>query len=226
MKQTLVLVRGLPGSGKSTLAKKIAPSAHYEADQFRYRNGVYVFDPSETGEVHQKCYDATRDAITRGERIVAVSNTFVKLWEYQKYEELAKEFGVGLVIIKCVGRFNNLHGVDDNTIARMRTNWQVDDREVVLASSRKRVVNEVSHQCSAPDCDELLTPKQGFYLGKRGRNGEDYYLCRVCDFLRRVNDAKRKENRKAIEEHQTTLANKRAERLHKKTEGGSCDCIE
>lgn len=94
---------------------------------------------------------------------------------------------------------------------------------------KKRRTNDWPVYCSSPACetpDVLINTGAGYYLGKRGKNGTDYYLCQSCDTTRKILEAKRKENRKAIEQHQTELANKRAERLHKKTGGGSCDCIE
>lgn len=129
MNQELYIVRGLPGSGKSTLAAKLASNAHYEADQFRYKDGVYVFNPADTAAVHEKCYEAVKAAIMRGEPKIAVSNTFVQRWEYEKYIQLAREFRIKFTIIKCTGTWQNVHGVDEVTMDRMRSKWQSDKRE-------------------------------------------------------------------------------------------------
>lgn len=125
MKQKLLIIRGLPGSGKSTLGQKLAPGQVYEADQFRYNDkGEYIFDPSKNGEAHEKCFNATKQALLSGELVVAVCNTFIKRWEYMKYVNLAKELGVEYEIIVCTGKWNNIHGVDEETIARMKKNWE------------------------------------------------------------------------------------------------------
>ena len=130
MKMELYIVRGLPGSGKSTLAAKLAPNAHYEADQFRYVDGVYVFNPAENASAHEKCYEAVKAAIMRGEPKIAVSNTFVQRWEYDKYIQLARQFNIKFTIIKCTGTWQNIHGVDQETMNRMKSKWQLDKREL------------------------------------------------------------------------------------------------
>jgi predicted ABC-type ATPase len=79
------IIRGVPGSGKSTLARKLAPNAAFEADTYMVdSDGNYAFDPKKLSEVHQKCYEAVRNALLNGTENVAVANTFVKKWEYQK----------------------------------------------------------------------------------------------------------------------------------------------
>lgn len=119
------IIRGIPGSGKSTLARKLAPDAHYEADAYMVdANGEYAFDPKRLSEVHQKCYEAVRNALLNGAENVAVANTFVKRWEYQKYVDLAVELGVAYEIIVCNGGYQNIHGVGDDVIQRMKNNWE------------------------------------------------------------------------------------------------------
>lgn len=122
---TLYIVRGLPGSGKSTLASELAPGQVFEADQFRFNDqGQYVFDPAQTAEVHRRCQEAVRNALAQGHPKVAVANTFVKRWEFEYYLSLAEEYGYQAKVIVCRGEWQNIHGVDSATIARMRANWQ------------------------------------------------------------------------------------------------------
>ena len=121
----LYIIRGIPGSGKSTMAKKLAPNAAFEADAYMVdQQGNYAFDPSRLGEVHQKCYEAVRDALMQDIANVAVANTFVKRWEYQKYVDLANELGVKYEIIVCNGGYKNIHGVPEEAIQRMKDNWE------------------------------------------------------------------------------------------------------
>lgn len=119
----LTLIRGAPGSGKSTLASKITMSSpntvHYEADMFRMKNGVYVFNVDETKEVHAQCQGATAKAIKLGHNVV-VSNTFTKFWEIQPYLTMTDK----IQVIKCEGRFQNIHNVPDAIIERMRQQYE------------------------------------------------------------------------------------------------------
>lgn len=55
---------------------------------------------------------------------MAVANTFVKRWEFEYYLSLAEEYGYETEVIVCRGEWQNIHGVDPATIARMRANWQ------------------------------------------------------------------------------------------------------
>jgi len=119
------IIRGIPGSGKSTLARKLAPNAAFEADAYMVdANGKYAFNAKRLSEVHQKCYEAVRNALLDGTEDVAVANTFVKRWEYQKYVDLAVELGVAYEIIVCNGGYQNVHGVGDDVIQRMKNNWE------------------------------------------------------------------------------------------------------
>lgn len=120
----LVLIRGLPGSGKSTLGRSMAGFVHVEADMyFDWCDGVYRFDPSKVKDAHAWCQNAARAALlTR--RNVVVSNTFTRKWEMEPYLNMAKELGVEVEIIVAKGEYPNIHGVPEETIARMRERWE------------------------------------------------------------------------------------------------------
>lgn len=123
--QKLYIIRGVPGAGKSTLAKQLAPNAHYEADAYMVdANGEYAFDPKRLPEVHAMCLQAVCEALMAGAPVVAVANTFVRRWEYQRYVDLAVELGVTYEIIVCDGGYHNIHGVGGDVIERMRANWE------------------------------------------------------------------------------------------------------
>jgi predicted kinase len=121
----LLIIRGLPGSGKSTLAAEMAPNACFEADTYMVdASGDYEFDPSRLAEVHEKCFQAVREALVMGTPVVAVANTFTRTWEFAKYIDLAQELGADHEVIVCTGSYNNVHGVSPEMVQRMRERWE------------------------------------------------------------------------------------------------------
>lgn len=120
---TLTLIRGLPGSGKSTLAKTLE-GIHLEADMYFVNpQGKYLYRPEAIGEAHQWCQNQTEYWLQQGKNVI-VSNTFVKLWEMSAYKALAKKYQAKLNIIVCGGSYENIHGVGEDIIERMRKEWQ------------------------------------------------------------------------------------------------------
>jgi predicted kinase len=125
--KALYIIRGLPGSGKTMLANSIADKI-FEADQFRInRSGNYHFDSKTNGDVHQQCTMATRQTMKDGIEKIAVSNTFVKEWEFAHYRKMAREFGYQAFVLIVENRHfgENSHGVPENAIERMRENFEI-----------------------------------------------------------------------------------------------------
>lgn len=124
MKHVLYIIRGLPGSGKSTLARKLCPDAHFEADMYHMVNGVYKFDARGIKHAHEWCRSSVRHELEKGERDIAVSNTFTQRWEYQPYIELADEAGYDVQVIECHGNWKNIHNVPESVLSAMRNRWE------------------------------------------------------------------------------------------------------
>jgi len=123
MLKTLTLIRGLPGSGKSTLAKTL-PGVHLEADMyFVNSDGQYHYRAEKIRDAHLWCQKQTNYWLSKGKSVV-VSNTFVRQWEMDAYKKLAKKHNAQLSIIVCRGSYQNVHGVDEHTVQRMRKEWQ------------------------------------------------------------------------------------------------------
>jgi len=122
----LILIRGLPGSGKTTMAKSMMTpnTRHYEADMyFDQADGNYKFDASQLKQAHAWCQRKTRAALEAGLDVI-VSNTFTQHWEMESYVKMAEELGVKLEIITARGQWQNIHGVPDSAIQRMKDRWQ------------------------------------------------------------------------------------------------------
>ena len=124
----LILVRGLPGSGKSTLSKKLSSAMnayHYEADQYFIKDGVYQFDINRIVDAHDWCQESTRSSLAASVSVI-VSNTFTTRRELRPYFEIAAEFNIIPQIVLCQGTWGSIHGVPEETLARMKNRFQFD----------------------------------------------------------------------------------------------------
>ena len=115
----IVLIRGLPGSGKSTKAKAMSGYRHLEADQYLEVNGEYVYDASKVKLAHDWCVSTAKESLEQRLNVV-VSNTFVRLWEMQRYIDLGFPFR----IIEMKDKYQNIHGVPQDKIDLMAISWQ------------------------------------------------------------------------------------------------------
>jgi len=124
----LTLIRGLPGSGKSTLAKQLFGNTtntyHLETDQWFVDavTGIYEFKPELVSSNHAKCLLETETHLNTGSNVI-VSNTFVQMWEIQKYADLLRDGFHSLSIVECSNCYGSEHDVPLSTILRMKDNW-------------------------------------------------------------------------------------------------------
>ena len=118
-KNQIVLIRGLPGSGKSTLARAMVGYEHYEADMFLMIDGQYVYDASKVKTAHDWCVAQAKESLDKGLNVV-ISNTFVKVWEMDRYIKLGYKYR----IIELKTRWQNTHGVPEDKINEMSLRWE------------------------------------------------------------------------------------------------------
>lgn len=120
----LTIIRGVPGSGKTTLARTLN-AVHLETDMFMNPNhgAPYRYNRFRLDDAHAICEEKTREALAAGKDVV-VSNTFIRLWEVDKYLHLAREFGAAVEVIDLHNRFRNTRGVPPGKVAQMRKDFE------------------------------------------------------------------------------------------------------
>lgn len=138
----LLIIRGIPGSGKSTLAKSllvkdascslVTPNykavqytQHYEADMFFIdKDGNYNFDKKYIKNAHEWCYAQVLKALLEKNNVI-VSNTFIKLWELDKYLQLKDIVpDLNIEIVELNSTYDSIHNVPQETIDRMKKEFQ------------------------------------------------------------------------------------------------------
>lgn len=131
----LYIVRGIPGSGKSTYAKTLGCPV-FEADMFFIKDGKYNWNPRLLGSAHNWCKQNVSKLLSKG-KDVAVANTFIKLKHIQEYIDLAKKYDEPYQVIKIVGDHKNVHSVPDETVKKMKANWEDFNGEKTVNTNKK-----------------------------------------------------------------------------------------
>lgn len=125
---SLYIVRGAPGSGKTTLGNRLKAGGLVRfvisADDYMVDvDGNYLFEPARLGDCHKLCLQAVTAAMQDGES-VAVCNTFTRIWEMQPFVDLAAKMQADLYVVRCEGRFKNVHGVPAEVVEKMRGRFE------------------------------------------------------------------------------------------------------
>lgn len=130
MKSTLYLIRGIPGSGKSSFAMQLFNTGlvhHiFEADDYMYEEGLYVFKPEKLSYSHRMCQSNTVQSLIEG-RSVAVSNTSTTEKEVETYRKIAEECNANFVSLIVENRHNgvNIHNVPEDKIQQMKQRFSI-----------------------------------------------------------------------------------------------------
>lgn len=120
----LFLIRGLPGSGKTTLAKSMKCTAHIEADQWFESNPKIFWTKTAAEAAHKWCRDSVRHFLECPQATVVVANTFIRKSHVREYQELARALGHKTCVITCRGTWKSVHNVPQETLERMKQNWE------------------------------------------------------------------------------------------------------
>ena len=116
---TLILIRGLPGSGKTTIAKTFGVPMFEADDWFTNSDGTYTFDPTQLQKALSNCGIRAFAHLDKGLDCV-VANTFSMQWEAQPYIDYCKKHGHTIKVIEAKGTYQNVHGVPNNVIEKMK----------------------------------------------------------------------------------------------------------
>jgi predicted kinase len=131
-------MQGASGSGKSTKAEELAvelDAVIYSTDDIFAESGTYIFNPKLLGVNHKKNLDRTIEALKAGKNVI-VDNTNTQRWECKGYVEAALELGVEVRFHRCVGNYQNIHGVPSYKVQQMRDRLEDLTVESVMASKK------------------------------------------------------------------------------------------
>lgn len=115
--KTMWFIRGVSGAGKSHVSEVMAqffPNGQkFEADQFRYVDGVYTHDHKKNPEVHFKCRQAVKDAIESGVDNIIVANTSCRAADVKRYKSIADEAGYKFIslVVENYHETGDVHNV-------------------------------------------------------------------------------------------------------------------
>lgn len=120
----LIICRGIPGSGKSTWAKAQEGALVYSTDDYFMVDGEYKFVGKLLPAAHAWNLDRAKRAMLDDAELVIIDNTNTMTWHFQKYLDLAAEYGyeVEEKIFECdpdVAHARCSHGVPLDGIKRM-----------------------------------------------------------------------------------------------------------
>ena len=125
--KTLVITRGCPGSGKSTFIKDNLPNATVcSADKFFSLSGSYKYDASMIGEAHKYCMREFLSSVATRQDLIVIDNTNIRVMDYIAYVRVAEALGYKAYQKVMSGNFQNVHGVPDSKVAKMKKDFQED----------------------------------------------------------------------------------------------------
>ena len=128
MDKQLIIARGGPGTGKSTFLQKNYPEAFICSANFFFTDskGNYKFFPKGLEHSHVYSQNAFKAALQNNVPLIAIDNTNIKLWEFEAYLDMAKDYGYTVSVFRMeVNDFEaaakrNIHGVPIDKAMRMQ----------------------------------------------------------------------------------------------------------
>ena len=128
----LNLFRGNPGSGKSHAVQKMFPGIFLcENDMFHMHNGQYEWKAENMPNAISWCINMVRTAL-ENKFDVCVANTFTKRKFVEAYKKIAEEFGAEFHVYRCIGNFQNIHGLDSRKVDSFKKAMEDWPGEIII----------------------------------------------------------------------------------------------
>ena len=129
---TLHLVRGYPGSGKSTFVKRTFPGVfHVENDMYLIQDGFYNWSKERVKHAVKWASLMVKTALVHDFDVV-VSNTFTKRRYVDFYKNIAETYSAKLKVYRCVGDFQNVHGLSNDMVKKFKNAMEDYPDEVIV----------------------------------------------------------------------------------------------
>ncbi len=137
MPAPIIIIRGAPGAGKSTFAQKLRDSIFHNCNRI---TAIFETDNFFVDSINHRDYHFNTQLLSiahawnQGEVIrccrdcpdvpVIVANTFCQKFELKPYFEIAQMFGRKVFVFTLYTEHDNVHGVPDETVSRLRLGMQ------------------------------------------------------------------------------------------------------
>lgn len=133
-----IILRGLPGTGKDILANLLSNIAApgmakvLSTDDFFTSNDKFNFDKTKLKDAHKATWESFKREVEVNQPLIIINNTNFKRFHYAHYVDYAQrhDYFVAIMTIPFNDVTNrelalrNVHGVDQDTIRRMRHSFE------------------------------------------------------------------------------------------------------
>jgi predicted kinase len=123
----LILMQGPPGSGKTTTAEELRKTfggVRISADDYFMDNGQYMFDRAQLPDAHAHCRALAEQWMLVEVPLLILDNTNLHRGQVAWYKDRALLYGYTVAVIRCHGRYPNVHKVPSEVVEKMRNKME------------------------------------------------------------------------------------------------------